>query len=177
LPVYTYDTLNVDEHVSRFINQRFACVFTGTCRLAKSVCDSVVTTWQRRDPGVKDALEKCADLARRMLIEYRRLGQYGERDLESGSAGDEEIRRLGTLLEEHKLAQQSLWPSIESPTVKAIYDALSPISYGNFICGAGSGGHVIAFLKPDIGIEDVERVVKACEDAPEARVVQAQLIL
>lgn len=177
LPVYVYDTLNVDEHVSRFINRRFACVFTGTCRLAKSVCDSVVTTWQRRDPGVKDALEKCANLARQMLSEYRRLGEYSERDLENGFAGDEEIRRLGALLEEHKLAQQSLWPSIESPTVKAIYGTLSPISYGNFICGAGSGGHVIAFLKPDVGIEDVERAVKACEDAPEARVVRAQLIL
>jgi fucokinase len=112
-----------------------------------------------------------------MLSEYRRLGEYSERDLENGFAGDEEIRRLGALLEEHKLAQQSLWPSIESPTVKAIYGTLSPISYGNFICGAGSGGHVIAFLKPDVGIEDVERAVKACEDAPEARVVRAQLIL
>ena len=174
LPAYSYDTAPMSIAAKLLINSRFACVFTGTCRLAKTVCDSVVTTWQKREPGVEGALQRCAALASTMFETFRELG---EREDIGDGFGDAAIERLGNLLEEHKLVQQSLWSSIESPTIRAIYSAIEPLSHGSFICGAGSGGHVIAFLKSGVERETVVRAVSGCTDAPEARVVEATMLL
>ena len=176
LPIYSYEVACISDAAKSLINSRFACIFTGTCRLAKTVCDSVVTTWQRRDDGVELALKQCADLASDMMVTFSSLGSRSEDELANG-AGDLDIARLGELLEKHKIVQQSLWPSIESPTIRAIYNAIAHISHGSFICGAGSGGHVIAFLRPGVDRETVVRAVRECPDAPEARVVDATMLL
>ena len=180
-PKYTYRLCEMDAPCARLLNSRFACVFTGTCRLAKTVCDSVVTTWQRRDVGVERALQQCADLATQMFEVFQAISKSSRESAATPNGSDcrEEylISRLGALLEEHKRVQQSLWSSIESPTIRAIYDALEPLSYGSFICGAGSGGHVIAFLKPSATRERVHDAVRACTGAPDARVVDVELIL
>lgn len=176
LPVYSYEVVCLSDAAKALINSRFACIFTGTCRLAKTVCDSVVTTWQRRDDGVELALTQCANLASEMIAVFSSLGRRSDDELANGG-GDVDISRLGELLEKHKIVQQSLWPSIESPTIRAIYDAISHLSHGSFICGAGSGGHVIAFLKPGVDRESIIRAVRECSDAPEARVVDATMLL
>ena len=181
LPEYAYRLCEMDAPCADLLNSRFACVFTGTCRLAKTVCDSVVTTWQRRDIGVERALQQCADLATQMFEVFEAISKSSRESAATPNGSDcqEEylISRLGALLEEHKRVQQSLWSSIESPTIRAIYDALEPLSYGSFICGAGSGGHVIAFLKPLATRERVHDAVRACTDAPDARVVDVELVL
>ena len=74
-PKYTYRLCEMDAPCARLLNSRFACVFTGTCRLAKTVCDSVVTTWQRRDVGVERALQQCADLATQMFEVFQAISK------------------------------------------------------------------------------------------------------
>jgi len=174
---YSYSALvGMSETTKAFINSRFACVFTGTVRLAKTVCDSVVTTWQRRDVGVETALTRCADLAVEMYQVFASLGSKSPEEIARGE-GELDIARLGALLETHKSLQQSLWSSIASPTICAVYDALAPLSHGSFICGAGSGGHIIALLKSSATADAVTDAVRSCSSAPEARVVDVTLLL
>ena len=121
---YSHSALDgMSEATKAFINSRFACVFTGTVRLAKTVCDSVVTTWQRRDAGVETALTRCADLAVEMYQVFAARLEESRRN--RARDGEFDIARLGALLETHKSLQQSLWPSIESPTIRAVYEALA----------------------------------------------------
>ena len=174
---YSHSALDgMSEATKAFINSRFACVFTGTVRLAKTVCDSVVTTWQRRDAGVETALTRCADLAVEMYQVFASLGSKSPEEIARGD-GEFDIARLGALLETHKSLQQSLWPSIESPTIRAVYEALAPLSHGSFICGAGSGGHIIALLKSSATADAVTDAVRSCSSAPDARVVDVTLLL
>jgi|TARA_B100000073_G_scaffold348090_1_gene364979 fucokinase len=174
---YSHSALDgMSEATKAFINSRFACVFTGTVRLAKTVCDSVVTTWQRRDAGVETALTRCADLAVEMYQVFASLGSKSPEEIARGD-GEFDIARLGALLETHKSLQQSLWPSIESPTIRAVYEALAPLSHGSFICGAGSGGHIIALLRSSATADAVTDAVRSCSSAPDARVVDVTLLL
>ena len=98
-------------------------------------------------------------------------------DVRDCGDGEFDIARLGALLETHKSLQQSLWPSIESPTIRAVYEALAPLSHGSFICGAGSGGHIIALLKSSATADAVTDAVRSCSSAPDARVVDVTLLL
>lgn len=170
LPSYAYHVLSFTDDEKVLFNHRIVCVFTGTCRLAKGVCDSVVATWQRREVGVASALSNSATIAMKM---------YDALSKDNVNQGLEaRLAKLGVLLEMHKRVQRELWPSIESPSVTAIYDALRPFCQGTFICGAGSGGHVVGILRPHVvkTSPDVAQAIKSC-GLPGARLVDIQLVL
>ena len=168
LPTYSYDILKFNDAEKTAFNERIVCVFTGTCRLAKGVCDSVVTTWQRREAGVKSALSDSAALAQKM---YDTIALHSRNQKQEVG-----FKKLGVLIEEHKRVQRTLWPSIESPSIKMIYDALAPFCEGTFICGAGSGGHVIGILKEHIPRESIA-LAQAVRKVAGARLVDVQLLL
>jgi len=173
LPSYSCDIIDFTPEAKAEINRRVVCVFTGTCRLAKGVCDSVVKTWQRRESGVESALQQCAILAQNMFSILLTFSKRTEFDTFEGKSL---LSALGELLKNHKEVQRRLWPSIESPEVKAIYDALDPLCEGTFICGAGSGGHIVGFLKPSVDYRSCFEAVRS-SGVPGAVVVDVQLIL
>ena len=142
----------------RFIASFEASAATATATELSRLCFEVGTTWWLLDAG---------GFRRRWLVKP---------ELRHGD-GEFDIARLGALLETHKSLQQSLWPSIESPTIRAVYEALAPLSHGSFICGAGSGGHIIALLKSSATADAVTDAVRSCSSAPEARVVDVTLLL
>ena len=88
-----------------------------------------------------------------------------------------ELDALGNALERHKAMQEKLWPSITSPTVRALYDAVAPLARGSHICGAGNGGHVVVFLAAGKTPADVAAAVAGVAEAPEAKVVRVQMML
>ena len=192
LPSYATRAAALPPAAAAFLSRRLVCVFTGTCRLAATVARSVVDAWTRRAPGVETALRACAALGAEMADALDRLGAL-ETAAAAGDAADAATRghfagsgsgearaalaALGAALERHRQIQEELWPSIASPTVKALYDALEPVSLGSHICGAGNGGHVVALLKPDATPAAAAAAVAACSDAPEARVVRVQMML
>jgi len=57
-----------------FLSRHVALVFTGTCRLAATVARGVVDAWQRRTPGVEEALRQCAAVGVEMTEAMDRLG-------------------------------------------------------------------------------------------------------
>ena len=137
-----------------FLSRHVLCVFTGTCRLAATVARSVVDAWTRRSPGVERALRACAALGAEMTGALDRLGEIAEAESPSAFAGAGSaearaaLKTLGAALDKHRAIQEELWPSIASPTVKALYDCLQTVSLGAHICGAGNGGHVLCVLAP-----------------------------
>ena len=196
LPSYATRAVSLPPAAAAFLSRRLVCVFTGTCRLAATVARSVVDAWTRRAPGVEKALRACAALGAEMADALDRLGALETAKNAAGGsdapfdaasrghfagAGSAEARAalaaLGAALERHRQIQEELWPSIASPTVKALYDALEPVSLGSHICGAGNGGHVVALLKPDATPAAAAAAVAACSAAPEARVVRVQMML
>ena len=194
LPAYSARRAALPPAAAAFLSRHILCVFTGACRLAATVARSVVDAWTRRAPGVEKALRACAALGAEMTDALDRLGAL-EADAEGARGGGAEpasrghfagsgsdaaraaIRDVGAALERHKRIQEELWPSIASPTVKALYDALEPISLGSHICGAGNGGHVLCVLAPGASPEAAAAAVAACAEAPEARVVRVQMML
>ena len=56
------------------------------------------------------------------------------------------LEAVGSILERHKVLQERLWPSINSPAVAALYQAVAPHATGSHICGAGNGGHIVVFM-------------------------------
>ena len=115
-----------------FLSRHVACVFTGACRLAATVARGVVDAWQRRAVGVEDALRACAAVGAEMTDALDRLGALpNDSFVGVGSeAARAELDALGNALERHKAMQEKLWPSITSPTVRALYDAVAPLARG-----------------------------------------------
>ena len=185
LPAYSARAAALPPAAAAFLSRHVACVFTGTCRLAATVARSVVDAWTRRAPGVEKALRACAALGGEMTDALDRLGALeadaaGSRAHFAGSGSAEAraaLEDVGAALERHKRIQEELWPSIASPTVKALYDALRPVSLGSHICGAGNGGHVLCVLAPGASPAAAAAAVAACVEAPEARVVRVQMML
>ena len=183
LPAYSARVATLPPAAAAFLSRHVLCVFTGTCRLAATVARSVVDAWTRRSPGVERALRACAALGAEMTGALDRLGEIAEAESPSAFAGvgsaeaRAALKTLGAALDKHRAIQEELWPSIASPTVKALYDCLQTVSLGAHICGAGNGGHVLCVLAPGATAAAAAAAVAACAEAPEARVVRVQMML
>ena len=183
LPAYSARVATLPPAAAAFLSRHVLCVFTGTCRLAATVARSVVDAWTRRSPGVERALRACAALGAEMTGALDRLGEIAEAESPSAFAGAGSVearaalKTLGAALDKHRAIQEELWPSIASPTVKALYDCLQTVSLGAHICGAGNGGHVLCVLAPGATAAAAAAAVAACAEAPEARVVRVQMLL
>ena len=179
LPEYEPRVAALPPAAAAFLSRHVACVFTGACRLAATVARGVVDAWQRRAVGVEDALRACAAIGAEMTDALDRLGALPNDSF--AGAGSEaaraELDALGNALERHKAMQEKLWPSITSPAVRALYDAVAPLARGSHICGAGNGGHVVVFLAAGKTPADVAAAVAGVAEAPEAKVVRVQMML
>ena len=179
LPEYEPRVAALPPAAAAFLSRHVACVFTGACRLAATVARGVVDAWQRRVVGVEDTLRACAAVGAEMTDALDRLGALpNDSFVGVGSeAARAELDALGNALERHKAMQEKLWPSITSPTVRALYDAVAPLARGSHICGAGNGGHVVVFLAAGKTPADVAAAVAGVAEAPEAKVVRVQMML
>ena len=179
LPEYEVRVSRLPPPAAEYLSRHVVCVFTGAVRLAATVAKGVVDAWQRRAPGVEEALRACAAMGKDMIDAFDRLGSLPD----SAFVGDgspearAELEAAGSILERHKVLQERLWPSINSPAVAALYAAVAPHATGSHICGAGNGGHVVVFLKPGVGLEALSLAVRGCAEAPDARVVRAAMML
>jgi fucokinase len=96
---------------------------------------------------------------------------------EGGEDANAELEAVGSILERHKVLQERLWPSINSPAVAALYAAVAPHATGSHICGAGNGGHIVVFMKPGVDVQAVADAVAGCAEAPDARLVRMRMML
>ena len=74
LPDYEVRIARLPSAAAEFLSNRVACVFTGAVRLAATVARGVVDAWQRRAPGVEEALRACAAMGKDMADAFDRLG-------------------------------------------------------------------------------------------------------
>ena len=181
LPSYQTRVSDLPPTASMFLSRHLVCVFTGECRLAQTVAVSVVHHWQARVPGVEKALRSCALLAGQMADALAQLGALDPEKEHFTGAGSERARSslttFGAALSKHRAIQETLWPSIASPTVTALYELLEPMTSGSHICGAGNGGHVVCLLKPGVDVEQVRTKVANCAQAPGAKVTRVRMML
>jgi D-glycero-alpha-D-manno-heptose-7-phosphate kinase len=69
--------------------------------------------------------------------------------------GSHDLGEFGRLLHEAWRAKESLSPAVSSPVVQGLYnDALAAGAIGGKLIGAGGGGFMLLFVRP----EDQERV-------------------
>ena len=179
LPDYEVRIARLPSAAAEFLSNRVACVFTGAVRLAATVARGVVDAWQRRAPGVEEALRACAAMGKDMADAFDRLGALPADAFvgEGGEDANAELEAVGSILERHKVLQERLWPSINSPAVAALYAAVAPHATGSHICGAGNGGHIVVFMKPGVDVQAVADAVAGCAEAPDARLVRIQMML
>ena len=179
LPQYESRVASTPAACAAFVSRRVVVVFTGAVRLAKAVTSSVVDGWRRRAVDVEACLKACVAIAGEMASSLDALGALPSSSFvgagsEAANAG---IEKLADALERHKKIQEKLWPAITSAPVKALYDAIAPLCLGSHICGAGNGGHVIAFLRPGASAAAAAAAAAACAEAPNARVVRVEMLL
>ena len=179
LPDYEVRVARLPPPAAAYLSRHVACVFTGAVRLAATVAKGVVDAWQRRAPGVEEALRACAAMGKDMADAFDRLGSLPTAAFVGDGTPEAraELEAVGSILERHKVLQERLWPSINSPAVAALYAAVAPHATGSHICGAGNGGHIVVFLKPGASVEAMSRAVRGCAEAPDARVVRAAMML
>ena len=104
--------------------------------------------WRRRAPGVEGALRAGAAMGKDMADALDRLGSVRAAAFVGDGSPEArgELEAVGSILERHKVLQERLWPSINSPAVAALYAAVAPHATGSHICGAGNGGHIVVLL-------------------------------
>ena len=179
LPDYEVRVARLPPPAAAYLSRHVACVFTGAVRLAATVAKGVVDAWQRRAPGVEEALRACAAMGKDMADAFDRLGSLPTAAFVGDGTPEAraELEAVGSILERHKVLQERLWPSINSPAVAALYAAVAPHATGSHICGAGNGGHIVVFLKPGASVEAMSRAVRGCAEAPDARVLRVAMML
>ena len=179
LPDYEVRVARLPPPAAAYLSRHVACVFTGAVRLAATVAKGVVDAWQRRAPGVEEALRACAAMGKDMTDAFDRLGSLPTAAFVGDGSPEAraELEAVGSILERHKVLQERLWPSINSPAVAALYAAVAPHATGSHICGAGNGGHIVVFLKPGASVQAMSRAVSGCAEAPDARVVRVAMML
>ncbi|WP_029008332.1 kinase [Azospirillum halopraeferens] len=116
-------------------------VFTGLSRIASEVAGEQMENLERREAQLH-AMRALVDEASHLLADER-----------------EPAYRLGALLHESWMLKRQLASRVTNPTIDGIYDeAMAAGASGGKLLGAGSGGFMVFFIKPELRRRLLERL-------------------
>jgi D-glycero-alpha-D-manno-heptose-7-phosphate kinase len=137
-------TMNVPRPVLLELEKNFVLCYTGQSRLSGDVHARVTERFESGDANTVGAIEDMKEIAVKMK--------------ENLLAGN--VDHFGELLSENWERQKRLHPSVTNETIEAIFaEALANGAIGGKACGAGGGGCVLFYCRP----EKEHQVQKALE--------------
>lgn len=108
--------------------------YTGKSRLSGDIHKKVREAYESGDPGTTQALRN-----------LKAIAQETKNSLLGGN-----LRSFGELLNENWRNQKALHPSVTNQQINEIYDlVMASGALGGKACGAGGGGCLVFFAKPD----------------------------
>ncbi len=116
------------------LEKNLVLCYTGKSRLSGDIHRKVVDAYKSNDPNTRNAL--------------RNLRQIADQMKDGLLTGD--LDSLGSLLNENWENQKALHPSVTNPQIDNLFElALKNGALGGKACGAGGGGCLLFYSKPD----------------------------
>lgn len=144
-PDVTVERLEPSPEFLLELEKHLVLVYTGKSRLSGDLISRVMGAYQRDEAGVRDA-----------LLGIRQAAFDMRKAIE-----DEDMRRVGEVLQLNWENQKRLYPEMTTPKIEALFSVAQPEGLlGGKACGAGGGGCILLLCEPDCE----HRVRKAVED-------------
>jgi D-glycero-alpha-D-manno-heptose-7-phosphate kinase len=110
-------------------------------------CQLIFTKFQRQASNIAKKQIEATHKQQRVIEDLGRMAYYGYELL---TAKDIDIYNLGQLMEESWYCKQTITDSITTPEIEDMYDGLQDNGMiGGKLCGAGSGGFILAIVDPN----------------------------
>ena len=127
-------SLTIAPNILYELEKHLVLCYTGKSRLSGDIHRKVVDAYQGNDPETRGALHNLKKIAQQMK--------------DALLTGDLDV--FGTLLSENWENQKKLHPSVTNPQIDALFDTASASgAIGGKTCGAGGGGCIVFFARPD----------------------------
>lgn len=115
--------------------------FTGFSRIASDIARSKIENFKSRE------------------VELKRMGEMVDEAIQVLHSTNGSISEFGKLLHQSWLYKRSLSDKVSTPEIDSIYEeAMSAGATGGKILGAGGGGFLLLFVKPDLQSQVRERL-------------------
>ncbi len=127
-------SLRMDRDVCYELEKNLVLCYTGKSRLSGNIHQNVTGAYQSGEKETRSALRRLREIAREVKNNLIR-GQLGN---------------FGQLLTENWESQKTLHPSVSNENLERFFDlAMSHGAIGGKACGAGGGGCLLFYCKPD----------------------------
>ncbi len=137
--------LDLDEDVLRELEKHLVLVYSGESRLSGDTNEKMISAYERGEETVCSALRA-----------IKRVAQDVQRVLLVG-----DLAAFGELLEEETAARLKLYEHVMTPVMAQLREAaLDAGAVGGKICGAGGGGCMLFYARPDYEVR-VRRALTA----------------
>lgn len=126
--------INLSKDTICELEKSIVLCYTGKSRLSGNIHQMVREAYLNKDPNTRQALRELKVIAENMKNALLR----------------EDLKTFAELLNDNWKNQKALHPSVTNPEIDALFDiALSNGALGGKACGAGGGGCLIFYAKPD----------------------------
>lgn len=144
IPSLSYRVNHIDLHPQKqqLFNDRMFVVFTGKQRLAKGVLTNVVENHIVSLGNTNETLSKLKQVTHAM---FRHMQDW----FSDGEHSESVLQEIGSCLSQVRDLNIELSMST-SHSMGPLFDRMQDVTYGTCMIGAGSGGYIIAILKPGI---------------------------
>jgi D-glycero-alpha-D-manno-heptose-7-phosphate kinase len=133
------------------LEKNLVLCYTGKSRLSGDIHAKVKEAYEKEDPKTRQALRNLRAIASEMKDALLK--------------GD--LTNFGKLLSENWENQKALHPSVTNPQIDAMFEsAMESGALGGKACGAGGGGCLLFYAKPDC-----EHLVRKCLDKTDASII------
>ena len=141
------------------LNKQLVLVYTGKTRLARDLLQNVVRQWYARLPGIvsteDDLVKNAHDCA--TAIE------------------DSDLNAIGNCFNLYWQQKKRMAPGCEPATVAEMREKLEPYTLGMSMAGAGGGGFLYIFLKPEYSIDVLPGILSQVSGAQDISIHTAQV--
>ncbi|KAF9109195.1 hypothetical protein BGX27_007873 [Mortierella sp. AM989] len=145
------NTLDLSDDFIKDFESRLLLIYTGKTRLAKNLLQTVLMNWAGQDEAVVDTMHRLVKDATQCEVSLR-----------EGNMAD-----VGAIFSRYYADKRFLSNTTlnHPPTAGVLIRHLNPYIEGASLAGAGGGGFLVAFLKPNLSRNDVVAHVRCAMNA------------
>lgn len=164
-PEYNIHVLPMSKKLLQLVNDRLVLVYTGRTRMAKSVLYNVIDHWRIREPGMTAIFQQIKDVSHHMFAKMQML-VHADSLLQSDP--DKAMNTINNVLQDvgemlnrvYDLQLRKLEKKFTNQIIEDLRAAMEPFVSGSHIMGAGQGGFLFGFLKPQATKQGLSVAVK-----------------
>lgn len=143
------DSIEINDNIKYFFNERFMLIFTGQRRAAKTLVKNIMGEYILSNKKIVDTLNKIKDISKKMFISIK----------------NEEFDKFCYMMNEHWKLSSDLDENSINKSIELIIDSIDDLIDSKMICGAGGGGFIQIVIKENYQKQDIiNRIESIFED-------------